>query len=284
MPSEPRASPKQTCPHQSTSPVRDVINSFDTPPAVQALPQSLLRSFIVTRWTARATGHRPQAPPQVEIVTTPEAAGQVCESPLAHLLADLTTDDIVLKTGSIDESTPALVYTDDRALTPVMVSRDEPFFVEMHPPRGAAIAPTKTSVTPAEDTTPGSAIYAGFEDHIPRADPASLTAAYRGYTALDPSTDVGIGYLLVVAGSCTGVLVRDLGEWAEAAGVLSLEAIRRRTRRLKAQGLVKTEQEPTGSGGNNVTRVELAEDPDPPDTEFKEDLDALVAATKTAGR
>lgn len=282
MPSESRTSPTQTCPHQSGSPVRDIVNSFDAPPSVQALPQSLLRSFIIARWTARATGHPPQTPPQVEIVTTQATADQLCDSPLRHLLADLAPDEVALKTGAIDEATPALVYSDDRAVTPVMLSGDDPFFVEMHPPRGAAIATTSTSVSPAEDTTPGSAIYAGFQDHIPRADPAALTSAYHAYASLDAATDVGIGYILVVAAGCTGVLVRDLGEWADAAGLLSLEAVRRRTRRLKTQGLVRTEQEPTGSGGNNVTRVELTDSGDTPETTFQEDLNTLVAATTSA--
>lgn len=276
MASETEVSPEQSPQQLSVSVLADVVSSLDADARVQALPQPILRPLLVSLWEASApTDSGQSAPPVAELTMSRDTLEDLEASPLGHVLADLVVGELAVYVAELSEPTPALFYDQQAAITPYMLSDDEAFFVEMHPPTGDPITHDRSPITQLPETTNASKLVQGFESAIPRGEPAALQSALEAYAALPPKTPVDIGYLLTIAGSCTGIQVRQLGEWGDREGLFSIDAAHRRKRKLHDLGLISIEKDPTGKQGNNVDRIELGDGGVAPESMLESDLVAL---------
>lgn len=276
MASESEVSPEQSPQQLSVSVLADVVSSLNAGAHVQALPQQILRPLLVSLWETSAPADSGQsAPPVAELTISRDTLEALEASPLGHVLADLAVGELAVYVAELSEPTPALFYDQQVAITPYMLSDDEAFFVEMHPPTGDPITHDRSPISQLPETTKASKLVQGFESAIPGGEPAALQSALEAYAELSPTTPVDIGYLLTIAGSCTGIQVRHLGDWAESEGLFSLDAAHRRKRKLHDLGLISVERAPTGKGGNNVDRIELGDGGEAPESILESDLVAL---------
>jgi hypothetical protein len=281
MAGETEVSPDQSSQQLSVSALAEVVTSFEPGARVQALPEPILRPLLVSLWQAHSEQHlRMQQSPVAELTLSRDALEAVKASPLVHVLADLAAGELAVYVADVADPTPALFYDQKTAIAPLMLSDDEAFFVEMHPPTGDPITTQRTPITALPETTPASAIADGFESAIPRGDPAALDSVLEAYAGLPSSTPVDVGYLLTLAGSCTGIRLRSLGEWSDREGLFSLDAAHRRKRKLQELDVISIEKEPTGQQGNNVDRIELRDDPAAPESQLDSDLVSLSCSLR----